>query len=214
MKGLRFFLLLLAMGGFVSLTALSAMAQAAEPDNPVAQVRDQQSWEVAPFVNYGNGFGNRDQYKFFWAGAEFGKILTPVIPAGFATGQFQFAGNIMPLWQAYTPAPHTALYTCQAPSGKSVPCELPMGGGTFYGVSLTPVILRWNFLSHSHRWQPWFQGAGGLIYTTHKFPPNMLVGSGRGNWETTAAPSCGISRHKGEAGCTTFCGRSVRSIWE
>ena len=97
MKGLRFFLLLLAMGGFVSLTALSASAQAAEPDNPVAQVRDQQSWEVAPFVNYGNGFGNRDQYKFFWAGAEFGKILTPVIHAGFATGQFQFAGNIMPL---------------------------------------------------------------------------------------------------------------------
>ena len=64
---------------------------------------------MAPFVNYGNGFGNRDQYKFFSAGAEFGKILTPVIHAGFATGQFQFAGNIMPLWQAYTPAPHTAV---------------------------------------------------------------------------------------------------------
>jgi hypothetical protein len=23
--------------------------------------------------------------------------------------------------------------------------------------------------------QPWFQGAGGLIYTTHKFPPDVLV---------------------------------------
>ena len=140
----------------------------------MAEVRDQQSWELAPFVNYGNGFGNRDQYKFFSAGAELGKILTPVIHAGFATGQFQFAGNIMPLWQAYTPAPHESLYTCQGPGGTSIPCILPTGGGTFYGVSLTPVILRWNFLSHSRRWQPWFQGAGGLIYTTHKFPPNLL----------------------------------------
>jgi hypothetical protein len=36
------------------------------------------------------------------------------------------------------------------------------------------VILRWNFLTGSRRFQPWFQGAGGLIYTTHKFPPNLL----------------------------------------
>jgi hypothetical protein len=49
-----------------------------------------------------------------------------------------------------------------------------VGGGTFRGVSLTPVIFRWNFLTHSRRFQPWFQGAGGLIYTTHKFPPNYL----------------------------------------
>jgi lipid A 3-O-deacylase len=41
------------------------------------------------------------------------------------------------------------------------------------GVSLTPVIFRWNFLTQSRRFQPWFQGAGGLIYTTHKFPPSF-----------------------------------------
>lgn len=180
-EGLRYFLLLLAMSGLVSLTGLSALAQAADADNPVAQVRNNQSWEMAPFVNYGNGLGNRDQYKFVWAGVEFGKILTPVVHAGFATGQFQLAGNIIPLWQAYTPAPHTELYTCQGPGGKSVPCVLPTGGGTFYGVSLTPVILRWNFLSHSRRWQPWFQGAGGLIYTTHKFPPNLLSNTNPAN---------------------------------
>ena len=34
------------------------------------------------------------------------------------------------------------------------------------------MILRWNFLTESRRIQPWFQGAGGLIYTTHKFPPS------------------------------------------
>lgn len=171
---MRFFLLLLVGGSVLNCGAVQAAAQAAEPDNPVAQVRDQQSWEAAPFVNWGTGLGNRDNFKFFWAGVEFGKVLTPVIHAGFATGQFQFAGNIIPLWQAYTPAPHDALYTCQGPGGNSVPCILPTGGGTFYGVSLTPVILRWNLLTHSRRWQPWVQGAGGLIYTTHKFPPNLL----------------------------------------
>jgi hypothetical protein len=48
-----------------------------------------------------------------------------------------------------------------------------VGGGTFRGVSLMPVILRWNFFTNSQRIQPWFQGAGALIYTTHKFPPNV-----------------------------------------
>ena len=51
--------------------------------------------------------------------------------------------------------------------------HLAIGGGTYRGVSLTPVIFRWNFPTHSERFKPWFQGAGGLIYTTHKFPPTQ-----------------------------------------
>jgi hypothetical protein len=54
----------------------------------------------------------------------------------------------------------------------------PEGGGTYRGVSITPVIMRWNFLNQSRRFQPWIQGAGGLIYTTHKFPPDELVAHG------------------------------------
>jgi lipid A 3-O-deacylase len=142
--------------------------------NPVAQVRAERSWEYGPFVNWGTGVGERSNYKFLWGGVEVGKVLSPVVHAGFLSGQFQFAGNIMPLWQAYTPAPHTEQYTCVSPGGQLVSCLLPTGGGTFYGVSLTPVIFRWNFLTHSRRFQPWFQAAGGLIYTTHKFPPNLL----------------------------------------
>ncbi len=158
------------------MTAQSPAQLSLDPgaDNPVAPVRDRQSWEYGPFVNYGNGFGNRDQYRFFWAGFELGKVLTPVAHARALTGQFEYGGNIMPLWQAYTPPPHEQEYTCATPSGQTVPCLLPYGGGTFYGVSVTPVIFRWNFLTRSRRIQPWFQAAGGLIYTTHKFPPNLL----------------------------------------
>ncbi|HWE84841.1 MAG TPA: acyloxyacyl hydrolase [Terracidiphilus sp.] len=168
------------------------------PDSPVTEVRDERGWEMGPFINWGTGLGNRDQFKFLSAGFELGKTLTPVIHAGIVSGQFQFAGNIMPLWQAYTPAPHEQLYSCLDPQGHPVPCTLPTGGGTFYGVSLTPVILRWNLSTHSRRWQPWFQGAGGLIYTTHKFPPNILsdpalgINGGTSVWNFSPQGGAGV----------------------
>jgi lipid A 3-O-deacylase len=144
------------------------------PDSPVSEVRKERSWEYGPFFNWGSGLGARSDYKFFWAGFQLGKPITQVMHAGIFSGQFELGANIMPLWQAYTPAPHEQEYVCTTPTGQPVSCLLPVGGGTFRGVSLTPVILRWNFLTRSRRIQPWFQGAGGLIYTTHKFPPNLL----------------------------------------
>ena len=146
-------------------------------DDPVAQVRKDRSLELGPFVNWGTGLGDRSDFKFFWAGVQGGKALTPVIHAGIFSGQFEYGANIMPLWQAYTPPPHeqTFIYPCSTGTCYYV---APDGGGTYRGVSLTPVILRWNFLTKSKRFQPWFQGAGGLIYTTHKFPPDQLVPHG------------------------------------
>jgi lipid A 3-O-deacylase len=154
--------------------AAKSAAQLHTAASPVADVREHQRWEMGPFVNWGNGFGNRDQYRFLSAGFELGKVLTPVLHAGIFSGQFEYAGNIMPLWMAFTPAAHQALYDCSG-----TPCYYPVGGGNFYGASLTPVIFRWNFLTHSRRIQPWFQAAGGLIYTTHKFPPDILVQHGK-----------------------------------
>ena len=143
---------------------------AAAASNPVADVRQHQSWEFGPFINYGVGVGDRSDFKFLSGGVQAGKVLTPVLKAGPLSGQFEYSGNIMPLWQAYTPAPHNQTFTYNGSSYVA-----PVGGGTYYGVSLTPVILRWNFLSSSRRIQPWVQGAGGLIYTTHKFPPSQLL---------------------------------------
>jgi hypothetical protein len=181
----------------VAAGALNAAAQVpqgptsirADASDPVAQVQHDMSWQIEPFANFGNGFGNRDQYKFFWAGVEAGKILTPVVGKGWWSGQFQYAGNIMPLWQAYTPAPHTALYTC-IDGGVPTPCELKVGGGTFRGVSITPVIFRWEFNTHSRKVQPWFQAAGGLIYTTHKFPPNLLSNNNPANGPLIDGGTC------------------------
>jgi lipid A 3-O-deacylase len=142
--------------------------------NPVAEVRDKRSWEYGPFVNWGTGVGERSDYKFFWGGFELSKILSPVVHAGFLSGQFQYGGYIVPIWLGFTPPPHDVQITCVSTSGQLTTCPYPYGGGMFHGVSVSPVVFRWNFLTRSRRWQPWFQAAGGLIYTTHKFPPDYL----------------------------------------
>jgi hypothetical protein len=160
---------------FCARTATAAAATDFGADNPVARVRNNQSWEYGPFINWGTGVGDRANFKFLWGGFQLAKPLTPVLRAGILSGQFEFGGNIMPLWQAYTPPPHLQATTCQTPGGQPVSCMLQLAGGTYRGVSLTPVIFRWNFLTKSRRIQPWFQGAGGLIYTTHEFPPDFEV---------------------------------------
>jgi hypothetical protein len=147
-------------------------------ESPVAEVRKARSWEYGPFVNYGNGLGDRSDYRFFWAGIQGGKALTPVLHAGIFSGQFEFGANIIPLLQAYTPAPHQQTFSYPVTGGGTGYYVAPEGGGTYYGVSLTPVIFRWNCLTNSRHFQPWFQGAGGVIYTTHKYPPDQLVPHG------------------------------------
>jgi lipid A 3-O-deacylase len=167
---------LLCAVGFAIAGTLNTAAQsnsAHDRPDPVAEVRAARSWEYGPFAFYGNGIGDRSDYRFFAAGVQAGKLLSPVMHAGILSGQFEFAGNIMPFWQAYTPAPH---YVNFGPPED--PYLLPIGGGTYTGVSITPVIFRWNFLTSARHFQPWFQAAGGLIYTTHKFPPDVLVPHG------------------------------------
>jgi len=174
------FLVLIVIAAAAAAAQAPVGAEATPPasvDNPIARIRAARSWEIGPFANGGVGLGNRSDFGFMSLGVEAGKVLSPPVHAGLFSGQFQLAANLMPLWQAYTPPPHqeTFLYPCATGTCYYV---APEGGGTYTGLSLTPVILRWNFLTRSRRFQPWFQGAGGLIYTTHKFPPDQLVPHG------------------------------------
>jgi hypothetical protein len=170
---------LLLMAGTMMAAAETSDGVATAPDaaavNTVAQVRQDKSWEYGPFVNGGTGVGIRSNFQFLSAGFQAGKALTPVLHAGILTGQFELGGNIMPLWQAYTPSAHEETIT---PKGGGTPYPAMIGGGTYRGVSITPVIFRWNFLTQSRRIQPWVQAAGGIIYTTHKFPGVQEVPQG------------------------------------
>ena len=136
---------------------------------PAESILATQPWEYGPFVNGGNGTGDRDTYKFFSVGAHAGKVLTSPFGPGLLRGQFEYAAEVIPFWQAYTPK-YLRANCYQQPGGPLTCSQLFPTGGTYTGVSVTPIILRWNLRGWGH-FQPWVQGAGGLIWTDHKFPP-------------------------------------------
>lgn len=136
-------------------------------------------WEWGPFFQGGKGFGyQRSDFVLLSAGMRLGKVLTDEHLGSIFRGQFEYAGEIMPYWEALTPPPHlqSESYTDPA-TGLLYTYYQPVGGGHYHGVSITPIILRWDFEPRG-RFAPWVQAAGGLIYTTHKFPPDVLVKHG------------------------------------
>jgi hypothetical protein len=141
----------------------------AQSDASIPSLMAAKPWEYGPFVNGGFGTGNRADYKFFWAGVHAGKVLTDPFGKGVLRGQFELAAEFIPLWQAYTPK-YLRANCYQQPGGPLTCSNLFPTGGTYTGISITPAILRWNLRS-GHHLQPWIQGAGGLIWTDHKFPP-------------------------------------------
>jgi lipid A 3-O-deacylase len=162
------------------LVTIPAYAQSSSPDadRPAASAFARRPWEYGPFFQGGNGIGDRADYKFTAAGFRLGKVLTPPVLGGVFRGQLELAGEVIPYWQAFTPAAHEELERVYDPAvGLDYSYYVPVGGGTFTGVSITPTIFRWDFKAH-RRFAPWFQAAGGVIYTTHKFPPDVLVPHG------------------------------------
>jgi lipid A 3-O-deacylase len=117
------------------------------------------------------GFGvteNRDGFKFLLAGVHAGKVLTSNAGPGFLRGNFEYAVEVFPFWQSYTPKFERPF--CTNPPGTPPACTpFYTVGGTFTGVSVTPIILRWNMVG-TRRFSFWAQGAGGVLWTNHKYP--------------------------------------------
>ena len=129
-------------------------------------------WEFGGLVQSGVGVTqDRSDYKFLMVGGHAGKVLTPEIGSGVLRGNFEYAVQVFPLWQSYTPRFQKVSCTADpSTAARGYSCSGPYTvGGTFTGVSVTPIILRWN-LTHGERWMPWLQGAGGLVWTNHKYP--------------------------------------------
>ena len=150
--------------------------------------------DTAPHWDFGalvqSGFGvteDRGSFKFLMIGGHAGRVLTPNLGSGFLKGNFEYGVELFPLWQSYTPKFQRANCVLAATPGGSQPgttvlCSSQYTvGGTSTGVSVTPIILRWNF-THGERWMPWIQGAGGVVWTNHKYPafgvPTPLPGGG------------------------------------
>ncbi len=124
--------------------------------------------EYGAFVQGGVGLQDRTNFSFIMVGVHAGKVLTSEFGTGALKGNFEYAVEVIPFWQSYTPKfPHLI---CPAGATVASQCAGPYTtGGTYTGFSITPIILRYN-LTHGKRLMPWVQGAGGVLYTTRKYP--------------------------------------------
>ncbi len=158
-------------------------------ESPVRQEANSMPLEFGALFQGGVGLTeNRGSFRFLLAGAHVGKVLTPELGTGLFRGNFEYAGEIIPYWQSFTPT--FQRIRCPAvPSGFPVnpnTCSAPYTvGGTYSGITITPIILRWNF-THGRRLMPWAQAAGGLLWTNHKYP-------GYGNTSPQDVPETGPS---------------------
>ena len=195
----KFCLLAFFCAVFIGCT-VAASAQKAQPpvpgvDAPARAALADHPWEFGAFFQGGVGTGDRSDFTFTSAGVRLGKVITEQHMPGILRGQFEYAGELMPYWQSFTPPP--GLYeTHYIFNGQSGYALFPYGGGTYTGFSITPIILRWNF-APTRRFAPWVQGAGGVIYTTHKYPPDILVPHGQpgGTSVFNFTPQFGIGFH-------------------
>ena len=159
-----------AQSGAASVASPAGGGTGAAVTNPVQQ--EDKPLDVGALVQ--GGFGvteQRNNFGFLWAGVHAGKVLTRNAGSGTMRGNFEYGVEVFPFWQSYTPTSLRQNCTYVTVDGsQEASCSAPFQiGGTFTGISITPTVLRWNFAG-TRRVAPWVQGAGGLVWTNHKYP--------------------------------------------
>jgi lipid A 3-O-deacylase len=158
------------IAGSQSSTGGPTAAAATTVSSSISELLVHHPWNYGAFFNGGVGTGERSDYTFFSVGARAGKVLTDPAGPGLLRGQFEYSGEILPWWQANTPRFDRAFVSATSNPNVVAISGLFPTGGAYNGVSITPIILRWDLEPH-RRVLPFVQGAGGLVWTDHKFPP-------------------------------------------
>jgi hypothetical protein len=142
------------------------------PAAVVNAVRDgAMPWNVGVLAQGGVGLTeDRGGFRFLMAGVRAGKVLTAMAGPGVLRGKFEYGVEVFPLWQSYTPVLQRQNCLPVSAGSTVVQCSGVFDvGGTYTGMSITPAVLRWNFAGWG-RMTPWVQGAGGVVWTNHKYP--------------------------------------------
>jgi lipid A 3-O-deacylase len=192
----------LSLGIISSGTAAAQASQPTPTTTPLRPDPEHHPLEYGLIVQGGTGVtDNRDGFKFLMAGVHAGKVLTGNLGPGPLRGNFEYAIEVFPFWQSYTPKFQRA--NCTAVPGSQILSCSPLYtvGGTFTGASIVPIILRWNFAG-TGRFAPWIQGAGGVIWTNHKYPsfgsPVLNLGNDGPNTDASVwnfSPQFGVGVH-------------------
>ncbi|HEV2644933.1 MAG TPA: acyloxyacyl hydrolase [Acidobacteriaceae bacterium] len=174
------------------------------PVMPSNAVRDGVTpWNFGVLAQGGVGVTeDRSNFRFFSAGVRAGKVLTATAGSGLLRGNFEYGVEVFPLWQSYTPVMQRQSCVPIAAGSTTVRCSGYFNtGGTYTGVSITPAVLRWNFAGWG-RVSPWVQGAGGVVWTNHKYPgfggppgypPGTILANPSGNGYTYNSASADTS---------------------
>lgn len=111
-----------------------------------------QQWEIGPWLGGGTGLGRASDFKFINAGVRIGRVLTPVIGTGTFRGTFEWASDIIPLYEIrqaefYTSGPQQWIYAFSA----------------------NPIVLKWNWVANK-RVTPYFAAEGGFLFSRKAVP--------------------------------------------
>lgn len=88
--------------------------------------------------------------KLTFAALDLGRVMTNPIGPGPLAGQFEFLLEIAPLVLVRAPA-------------------------RVYGVSVSPLHMRWNFQRLGNRVRPFAEASGGIIFTSKDVPARTTV---------------------------------------
>jgi lipid A 3-O-deacylase len=155
----------------------SAWAQPAPQEDPVQRSLGSSLWQFGGFA--AGGFAPFDEVHappFYFstqlvlanAGFEAGRMITRAHGPGILRGHGEAAIEIIPFWWADYPQQTITIYF---PGTGEPPQKAALQPLRRYGVSITPVLFRWNFVRHEGRKElPWVQLGGGLLWTSQNFP--------------------------------------------
>jgi lipid A 3-O-deacylase len=129
-------------------SCLPAVAQKNEDTSPLRK----EIWEIGPWFGGGTGLGAASDFKFINAGVRIGRVLTGTIGDGTFRGTFEWASDIIPLYEV-----RQADFYSFGPQH------------WIYAFSVNPVVLKWNWVAN-RKITPYFAAEGGLLLSTKDIP--------------------------------------------
>jgi hypothetical protein len=137
----------------------------------------------------GRGVVTHAELHFYNAGLFAGRFITRPHGKGIFRRRVEALIEFMPFWLARYPSQELSVMY----PGEPNPVKLRYGPYSVYGLTVTPLLFRWNYFHGINpRYVPWFQIGGGLLWTNSQFP--YLAYSGKTS-KINFTPQAGIGEN-------------------